>query len=95
MSNQVEVLKYEIPKQDMFSLDLPTGSKFLKMVDESGEIALFVLCDPHAKLEQRHFVFIGQGQAIDSEAEYVDSVQFYGGFGTVNGHLFEIKRILH
>lgn len=74
---------------DTFTMELPTGARFLDLQVQQGSPKLWFLVDPEAEKETRRFVLLGTGHPVP-EAEkltHLGTFQIHGG-GLVF-HLFE------
>ena len=88
------VFKYPIIPSDWITIELPRDAKVLTVQVQRTGAYLWVLVDPSAPLEPRHFRLAGTGHPITVEQAadliYVGTFQLYGG--DLVFHLFEIKK---
>lgn len=85
------IWKYIIPTEDEFSLDLPKEAICLCFDTQSGIPTLWVMVDPEAKKEKRHFRFAGTGHPLNTDKwqhTYIDTAKFAGD--QLIFHLFEL-----
>ena len=87
------VYKYPVKFDDYFRVELPIGSKPLKVDLQSNSIVLWALVDSEAKKEDRYFRLAGTGHKIGIETENLKYINtFETNCGTFVWHVFEILR---
>ena len=81
------VWKFPFPIMDDLEFQMPVGAKVLTVDMQGANPAMWVLCDPTAKLETRRFRVAGTGHNIDYPVSYIGTFQMRGG--ALVFHLFE------
>lgn len=85
----LKVLKYSIPLDDYFSLDLPKDAKILSVASQDRTGQMWVLVNPGNKTERRNFRLADTGQKIDDDEATLNFIGTFHHTGYV-GHVFEI-----
>ena len=86
-----KVYKYDIPMEDEFTLDLPTGSQILTAQSQFNQPKLWVLVDPDKPKKPAKFRLAGTGHPIDDRVgQYICSFQLHGG--ALVFHLFWLSK---
>jgi hypothetical protein len=86
------VWKYALDMDaDVFAIYMPQGAEVLTIDLQHDHPCLWVLVDPVAQTEAKHFRIVGTGHRIDENIErYIGTFQMVG-LGLVF-HLFELAR---
>ena len=82
------VYKYDLPFADVVTISLPHGAQTLHVAIQAGEPRLWVLVDPAAPLEPRHFRVAGTGHPIGSP--HLRHISTFLDGGALVFHVFEI-----
>ena len=88
------IYRFPLPIRDLFTLELPLGSKFLAaecQLRAPHEPSMWFLVDPERKPVERTFAVIGTGNPVPEyieESEYLTSFQML--VGQFVWHLFEV-----
>lgn len=86
------VYRYPVSvKEDYFSLHLPSSARVLTFQAQYENPCMWVLLDPDAPPEARHFRLAGTGHPIKEDLtwlDYIGTCQIYGG--SLVFHLFEV-----
>ena len=84
-----KIWKFPLKAMDQNSIEMPIGAKILTVQVQGVAICIWVLCDPSAKKETRHFEVYGTGQEVIDDG----TSKYLGTFQVANGefvfHLFE------
>lgn len=84
------IWKYEIPMQDLFSIDVQKGAEILSLQTQRGAPNLWMLVDDAVGREKRTFCLYGTGRPVNHiDGKYVGSFQL--DYGALMFHLFEVK----
>jgi hypothetical protein len=84
------VWKYRLDMGDT-ALDMPSGAEVLCAQVQGGHVFVWVLVDPLAAHEQRHFLVVGTGGLITHhQIQFVGTVQF--PLLEIVLHIFEVGR---
>lgn len=87
------IYRFPVPIRDLFTLELPLGSKFLGAECQARaphEPSMWFLLDPERKQVERTFAVIGTGNPVPDyiqESEHLGTFQMQVGFVW---HLFEV-----
>lgn len=85
-----QVWKYDVQLADMFTIDIPRGSRILTVQVQNGAPRIWALVNPSEPRVHRRFRMAGTGHDIDDSdftMAYIGSVQELGG--ALVWHLFE------
>jgi hypothetical protein len=79
----------------MFSAEMPFGAEVLSLDIQGDDVCMWVLVDPDAVKEQRHFLIVGTGHEYESPGNGLSSEGFVGTFllgarGSLVFHVFEV-----
>ncbi len=86
-----KVFKYDVPVEDVFTLDMPEGAKILSFQTQRDLPMIWALVNPDAPMQSRKFRLAGTGHPIadyDDELSFVATCQMMGG--SLVWHLFEL-----
>ena len=89
----MNVYKYDFRINDYTSVNIPVGSKILKIDGQYNIPQLWALVDPTNDLEKREFRVAGTGHPISElpdEIEFIDTFQMHDG--SLVFHVFELKK---
>lgn len=85
------IWKFPIPMADEFSISMPIGGQILSIQAQQGRGQMWVLVDPKAPPEQRHFRIARTGYGYSTESftsrRYLGTLQMKGG--APEWHVFE------
>lgn len=88
------VYKYTIEVAEFQVVDMPSQAKILSAQVQHGQIRLWALCDPAARIKQRRVLMFGTGQPFNGLAQgfvYIDTVQV----GVYVWHVFAENEYLY
>lgn len=81
------VLKYPIPVQDDFTVQMPAGSIVVAVQAQRGEPFFWADVDAAQPYESRRFFLRGTGHLVPDDAHYLGTFQLSDG--DFIGHLYE------
>ena len=82
----MKIIKIELPKEEIFTLDLPQNSRILKFGKRNNVPVLWVAANENPERHIRRFQFIGTGHHCRLTDNYIGTVESDGGEVV---HLFE------
>ena len=87
------IWKFILPLRGQISLALPQGALILSVQNQREQVCLWVVVDPRAPFEPRHFEIVGTGQRItDPERlRFIGTVQTH--VGDFVWHVFEVHPV--
>jgi len=80
------IFKYEIPHEDLFSLEIPGFIKVLYVDTQKETPCVWVECDEFEPVKSKGFMLKGTGHQIHEGYQHVGSYQLFDE--TFVGHLF-------
>lgn len=84
------VFKYPVVLAEVFSIEVPSGARFLSVQEQREGPQMWLLVDDAAPVETRFFTLAGTGHPIHPDfhdAKYLGTFQLEGG--SLVFHLFE------
>jgi hypothetical protein len=69
-----QVYKYNIPRQELSTIEIPFDSTFLHIGIQDGLIMMWIEVDPEKDKHPRSFFVIGTGWEVPPNANYVGTV---------------------
>ena len=89
----IAVWKFEVPIDDLATIDMPSGARLLTVAVQGGSPVLYALVDPSAAKVARRLRVAGTGHPIlpDDAGIYVGTVLLHGG--ALVFHIFDIGEV--
>ena len=85
----MRVWKFTV-EPDRSVIRMPQGAQVISVAAQGDHVCLWALVDPDAPVEDREFIPVMTGEAIDEGARYVGSA--HGVSGWIVVHVFEDPR---